>query len=94
MAGWDNDDLILYHGCTEQSLRPSNRKGIALGTLSHCVNLTSGGLRTEFGQGFYATTWFEQAKSWANIRAKKLAAKSSGKSCAESGGFALRRKSG
>ncbi|PZR89338.1 MAG: hypothetical protein DLM68_06255 [Hyphomicrobiales bacterium] len=33
------------------------------------------GRRTEFGRGFYATSWIEQAKSWANIQAKKLSAK-------------------
>ena len=79
MAAWNNDDLVLYHGCTEQSLRGSNPNGIVVGVLPHYINLKVGGRRTEFGRGFYATSWIDQAKSWANIQAKKLSAKSQGK---------------
>ncbi len=75
MAVWNNDNLILYHGCTEQSLRPKNRNGIAVGTLPHGIDLAAGGHRTEFGRGFYATTWIDQAKYWANRQAKKLITK-------------------
>ena len=73
MAGWNNDALILYHGCTEKSLFPTNPDGIAIGGLPHRIDLTVGGRGTEFGRGFYATSWIDQAKSWANCRAKKLA---------------------
>ncbi|MGH6837841.1 MAG: hypothetical protein ACREDT_03400 [Methylocella sp.] len=79
MAAWNNDDLVLYHGCTEQSLRGSNPNGIVTGALPHCINLRFGGQRTEFGRGFYATSWIDQAKSWANLQAKKLSAESQGK---------------
>lgn len=73
MAPWKNDDLVLYHGCSEQSLRPSNRNGIAVGTLPHNIDLSVGGRRTEFGRGFYATTWLHEAKEWANRQARSLA---------------------
>jgi len=59
-------------------LRPSNRNGIAVGTLAHCIDLTAGSQRPDFGQGFYATTWIHQAKNWANKRARALAAKRRG----------------
>src|ERR1700752_3196222 len=80
MAAWNNDDLVLYHGCTEQSLRGSNPNGIVVGELPHCINLKVGGQKTEFGRGFYATSWIDQAKGWANRQAKKLSAKSQRKS--------------
>ena len=75
MAVWNNDDLVLYHGCTEQSLLGTNPNGIAVGTLPHRISLTAGGRRTEFGRGFYATSRIDQAKNWAHLQARKLAAK-------------------
>lgn len=79
MAGWKNDDLVLFHGCSEESLRPTNPKGIEVGKLPHYINLLSGNPNAEFGQGFYGTTWLHQAKSWANLQSRKLATKSRGK---------------
>jgi hypothetical protein len=72
MAPWKNDPLVLYHGCTELSLRPYNPGGMAVGGIPHHISTTVGGNRTEFGKGFYATTWLYQAKLWANRQAKKL----------------------
>jgi hypothetical protein len=69
---WKNDDLVLYHGCTEQSLKPQNPNGINVGTLPHDIDPFIGALTPDFGPGFYTTTWLDQAKSWANLRAKKL----------------------
>ena len=76
MAVWNNDDLVLCHGCTEQSLLGANPNGIAVGTLPHRISLRAGGRRTEFGRGFYATSRIDQAKNWAHVQARKLAAKS------------------
>jgi hypothetical protein len=72
MAPWKNDALVLYHGCTEHSLRPQNSTGMATGSAQHYISRTVGGIRTEFGKGFYATTWSHQAKFWANRQARKL----------------------
>ncbi len=69
MAGWKNNDLVLYHGCTAGSLRPQNDRGISVGGLPHCIDLSIGNPRAEFGRGFYTTTWLHQAKSWANRNA-------------------------
>src|SRR5262245_16105896 len=72
MAGWSNNDLVLYHGCSELSLHSAgNPNGIVTGALPHGINLGAGGKRTEFGQGFSATTWLDQAKSWANRQARR-----------------------
>lgn len=71
MAPWQNDDLILYHGCTDQSLRSKSPTGILVDQLPHGIDITVGGQRKEFGRGFYTTTSFAQARSWANIRARK-----------------------
>lgn len=78
MAVWQNDNLVLFHGCSEESPRPRNPKGIEIGKLPHRIDLSTGSSRAEFGQGFYATTWLHQAKSWANLQARKLASKSRG----------------
>lgn len=72
---WQNDDLVLFHGCTDQSIRPANPKGINLGALPHGVSHKIGAARPDFGHGFYATTWLDQAMNWANIRVRKLAKK-------------------
>jgi Protein of unknown function (DUF3990) len=69
---WQNDDLVLYHGCSEQSLQPTNPQGIAIDMKMHGINLLIGASSPDFGRGFYTTTWFEQAKNWANRRAKRL----------------------
>jgi hypothetical protein len=76
MADWNNDDLTLYHGCTDESLQPTLRSGIAIGALPTGIDLSACSRRAEFGQGFYATTWFDQAKFWANHRVKKLRSRS------------------
>jgi len=44
-----------------------------VGTLPHGIDHSIGAQRPDFGPGFYATTWFDQAKSWANIRARRMA---------------------
>ena len=72
---WQNDDLILFHGCTGNALRPQNPLGIAIGSLPHGISQTIGAKRPDFGPGFYATTWLHQAKNWANLRVKKEKAK-------------------
>ncbi len=73
MASWKNDPLVLYHGCSELSLRPRNQNGIAADSKLHYISLLAGGHRTEFGRGFYATTWLRQAEFWANRQARKAA---------------------
>jgi hypothetical protein len=73
VADWKNDDLVLYHACTDESLRPQNPGGIAVNSPTHYIKLAEGGKRREFGRGFYATTVLRQAKSWANARADRAA---------------------
>jgi hypothetical protein len=68
---WQNDDLILFHGCTDLSLRPENPRGITVGALPHGIDHTIGAKKPDFGPGFYATTWLHQAKNWANLRVRK-----------------------
>jgi hypothetical protein len=71
--GWANDDLILYHGCTDDSLQPQNPSGIAVGVAAHGIDPTVGAPTPDFGLGFYTTTWLDQARVWANQRARQLA---------------------
>jgi Protein of unknown function (DUF3990) len=69
---WQNDDLILFHGCTNLSLHPRTASGIKVGSLPHGINHQGGATRPDFGPGFYATTWLHQAKNWANLRVRKV----------------------
>ena len=70
---WNNDDLVLYHGCTDLSLSPRRTDGIVIGSVQHGINPLVGALKPDFGRGFYTTTWLDQAKSWANSRTLQLA---------------------
>lgn len=68
---WQNDDLVLFHGCTNYALQPHNAQGIAIGSLPHGISPAVGAKKPDFGPGFYATTWLRQAKNWANLRVRK-----------------------
>jgi hypothetical protein len=70
---WQNDNLVLYHGCTDRSLRSNNPSGISTDALPHGIDLQAGAPGSDFGQGFYTTSWFQQARNWANVRAMQLA---------------------
>ncbi len=76
---WKNDDLVLYHGCTDRSLQPNLTNGIAVNSPNHGISATAGLPNRDFGQGFYATSFPLQASSWANLQVAKLAA--SGTAC-------------
>ena len=52
-------------------MRSKNLRGIAIGTSQHGIGPFIGAKTPDFGLGFYATTWFDQAKSWANLRAMR-----------------------
>jgi uncharacterized protein DUF3990 len=67
--------MVLYHGCSDQSLFPVSQKGIVVGGGPHNISHTAGGLRPDFGPGFYTTTWLHQAKNWANLRVLKMSAR-------------------
>jgi hypothetical protein len=71
---WQNDDLILFHGCTDQSLHSQSSGGIKFGghPHGHGIDHTRGVTRGDFGPGFYTTTWLHQAKNWADIKAQKV----------------------
>jgi hypothetical protein len=71
-VAWQNDDLNLFHGCSDASLHPQNLDGIRVGRRRHAIDHSVGARRPDFGPGFYATTWLQQAKNWANIRVNKL----------------------
>ena len=75
---WINDDMVLYHGCSNQSLFPINRTGIVVGGEPHNISPTAGALRPDFGSGFYTTTWRHQAMNWANLRVLKERARHPG----------------
>lgn len=69
---WANDDMVLYHGCSDQSLYPTSPTGIVVTGGPHKISPQAGAARPDFGPGFYTTSWLHQAKNWANLRASKL----------------------
>ncbi len=60
---WNNQDLILYHGCDNESVDAIIQNGIQL---NRCKP------HADFGRGFYTTTSLHQAKNWANVRCRRL----------------------
>ncbi|MEH2480204.1 hypothetical protein V1282_003561 [Nitrobacteraceae bacterium AZCC 2146] len=72
---WANDDMVLYHGCSEESLAPGNPRGIVVTGQPHNISLDVGASLPDFGPGFYTTTWLHQARNWANLRVRKLQAR-------------------
>jgi hypothetical protein len=55
-VAWVNDDMVLYHGCSDLSLFPNNHRGIVVTGGPHNISHTAGAARPDFGPGFYATT--------------------------------------
>src|ERR1041384_110940 len=69
LMSWQNDNLVLYHGCTDRSLYDPqlNPTGIRTGTLPHGLAPEAGNPARDFGKGFYTTSSFDQARDWANV---------------------------
>lgn len=66
MPKWVNPPLFVYHGTDDLSV---NAVGLAVGAqLPLRVRRALGRTFTDFGQGFYTTTWDYQARQWANAR--------------------------
>jgi len=53
---WTNQPIVLYHGTIRRFAESIVRDG---------VDVTHGGLRRDFGKGFYTTTLLSQAREWA-----------------------------
>lgn len=53
---WTNQPIRLYHGTTEAHARQITEWG---------VQIANGRTRTDFGRGFYTTTYERQARAWA-----------------------------
>jgi hypothetical protein len=62
---WNNGPLVVYHGCDDVS---ANAIVTGVVDLAHCKTFT------DFGKGFHTTTNLRQAKNWANVRCRVLAA--------------------
>lgn len=55
---WTHSPVRLYHGTTSKAATSILTKGVQL---SYCSPFT------DFGRGFYTTTWVQQAWRWARI---------------------------
>ena len=78
---WTNAPMALYHGANTHSLpsNPTNPTG-AITLYNNYGGLTptvaGGRPDTDFGRGFYTTTYLHQAKQWANAGVELLVARS------------------
>src|ERR1700674_4795453 len=52
---WANQDLVLYHGTSD----------LYHASILAAVNVARGRSHTDFGRGFYTTTYLAQARNWA-----------------------------
>jgi Protein of unknown function (DUF3990) len=71
MPVWNNGPLILYHGCSNYSLEPLNRRGIRINSVNTNIDISVCRKRSDFGQGFYTTTSEHQARQWANQQVRR-----------------------
>jgi hypothetical protein len=60
LGRWTNGPLLLYHGTSRKSAASIRRNGI---------DLDRGVGASDFGRGFYTTTYPEQARLWARLKA-------------------------
>ena len=60
---WDNPKIELFHGTTHEAAAAIMRDG---------VNPSLGRPNTDFGRGFYTTTWLHQSQEWADQKATAL----------------------
>ena len=69
MPRWTNRPMTLYHGTDTEALTAYTlRKHDTLSMFS--IDLAQCSKRTDFGQGFYTTSWNHQARNWANRRVR------------------------
>jgi hypothetical protein len=59
---WTNQPLLLYHGTIEPHAH----------SIRSCVDVNYSKPKTDFGRGFYTTTWQLQATSWAKKLGDRL----------------------
>jgi hypothetical protein len=57
---WNNPNIKLFHGTVE---------GAAAAMQSNGIDPSLGRPNTDFGRGFYTTTWLSQAQEWAGQKA-------------------------
>src|SRR5437764_15305836 len=60
---WTNQDILLYHGTLHAHVA----------SLLRGVNVVAGRARSDFGRGFYTTTFLAQARNWALQMSIRLA---------------------
>ena len=65
---WKNPPLIVYHGCDDVA---AHAICTAQGRQPNGIDLKLCSPQTDFGRGFYTTTFLHQAKNWANARYKR-----------------------
>jgi hypothetical protein len=71
MPRWINRPLTLFHGTDTSKIASYAPFGQYSTLTGFRVQLALCRPNTDFGQGFYATTWEHQARQWANERAQK-----------------------
>ncbi len=66
---WTNGSLTLYHGTTDTAVSALCKPS---GALPHNIDISLCRAHTDFGQGFYLTTFLQQAEGWADKQFRDL----------------------
>ena len=72
MPSWSNGKLTVYHGTNTQALAAHAPFNVGRSLAGFGADLKCCRPVTDFGRGFYTTTWLHQAREWANARIRRL----------------------
>ena len=72
MPSWSNGNLTVYHGTNTQGLAAHGPFKVGGSLAGFVADLKYCSPATDFGRGFYTTTWLHQAREWANARLRRL----------------------
>jgi hypothetical protein len=71
MPRWSNRPLTVFHGTDSGSLAAYGPLAPNRPLVGFAVSVGRGGHNTDFGQGFYLTTYDHQATQWANGKVRR-----------------------
>lgn len=72
MPRWSNGPLTVFHGTDSVSLAGYGRLVQSTPLSGFTVAIARCRPNTDFGQGFYLTTYDHQARQWANVRVRRM----------------------
>jgi hypothetical protein len=71
MPRWSNGPLTVFHGTDSDALAGYGPLALHTALSGFTISIARCRRKTDFGQGFYLTTYDHQARQWANVRVRK-----------------------